>query len=256
MGALEEETGVSGEVGVAITADDLTDPEVIAWMKDYRQRVLDAGGYEDDCRAERHEGLSRDLPARPVRRRAARPRADPGRPLAAPSVLRAGGHRNRSRDGRDGQYSVAVVRNQGHALRRAEGARRRDAGPRRLAGCRAAARGRRGVRRAARGLRGKRARPRGPCGGRQRVTGVESVSPHLRGARGRRARPLPGRVRPSGAAASQVRRGRIRPRGRQGRAARARAADPGRPGAWAGPPSSWRAPSSTSTRCPRRSARW
>ncbi len=73
VGALEEETGVSGEVGVAITADDLTDPEVIAWMKDYRQRVLDAGGYEDDCRAERHEALPGDLPARPVRRRAARP---------------------------------------------------------------------------------------------------------------------------------------------------------------------------------------
>jgi hydrophobe/amphiphile efflux-3 (HAE3) family protein len=52
VGALEEETGVSGEVDVAITADDLTDPAVIAWMKDYRQRVLDAGGYEDDCRAD------------------------------------------------------------------------------------------------------------------------------------------------------------------------------------------------------------
>ena len=52
VGALEEETGVSGEVDVAITADDLTDPEVIAWMKGYRQRVLDAGGYVDDCRAE------------------------------------------------------------------------------------------------------------------------------------------------------------------------------------------------------------
>ncbi len=52
VGALEEETGVSGEVSVAVTADDLTDPEVIAWMKDYRQRVLDAGGYDDDCRAE------------------------------------------------------------------------------------------------------------------------------------------------------------------------------------------------------------
>jgi uncharacterized protein len=52
VGALEDETGVSGEVSVAITADDLTDPEVIAWMKDYRQRVLDAGGYDDDCRAE------------------------------------------------------------------------------------------------------------------------------------------------------------------------------------------------------------
>ena len=52
VGALEEETGVSGEVSVAITADDLTDPAVIAWMKDYRQRVLDAGGYDDDCRAD------------------------------------------------------------------------------------------------------------------------------------------------------------------------------------------------------------
>ncbi|MDX6588576.1 MAG: uncharacterized protein QOI31_3049 [Solirubrobacterales bacterium] len=52
VGALEEETGVSGEVDVAITADDLTDPAVIAWMKDYRQRVLDAGGYDEDCRAE------------------------------------------------------------------------------------------------------------------------------------------------------------------------------------------------------------
>lgn len=51
VGALEEETGVSGEVDVTITADDLTDPAVVTWMRDYRQRVLDAGGYEDDCRA-------------------------------------------------------------------------------------------------------------------------------------------------------------------------------------------------------------
>jgi uncharacterized protein len=51
VGALEEETGVSGEVDVAVTADDLTDPEVVTWMRDYRQRVLDAGGYTDNCRA-------------------------------------------------------------------------------------------------------------------------------------------------------------------------------------------------------------
>lgn len=51
VGALEEETGVSGEVDVAITADDLTDPAVVTWMRGYRERVLDAGGYEDDCRA-------------------------------------------------------------------------------------------------------------------------------------------------------------------------------------------------------------
>ncbi|MDQ3760003.1 MAG: MMPL family transporter, partial [Actinomycetota bacterium] len=49
--ALEEEAGISGgEVDVAITADDITDPAVISWMKGYRQRVLDAGGYVDNCR--------------------------------------------------------------------------------------------------------------------------------------------------------------------------------------------------------------
>ena len=61
VGALEEETGSSGEVSVAITADDLTDPAVIAWMKDYRQRVLDAGGYEATAMRTRH-GFARRSP--------------------------------------------------------------------------------------------------------------------------------------------------------------------------------------------------
>jgi predicted RND superfamily exporter protein len=50
VSALEKETGQSGEVYVTVAADDLTDPAVATWMRDYRQRVLDAGGYEDDCR--------------------------------------------------------------------------------------------------------------------------------------------------------------------------------------------------------------
>jgi uncharacterized protein len=43
---LQEETGVSGQVDVTVTADDITDPEVVAWMRDYRERVLALGGYE------------------------------------------------------------------------------------------------------------------------------------------------------------------------------------------------------------------
>ncbi|HYH62822.1 MAG TPA: MMPL family transporter [Solirubrobacterales bacterium] len=50
VGALEEETGVSGYVDVAVDTDDISDPEVVAWMKGYRDRVLEAGGYTDNCR--------------------------------------------------------------------------------------------------------------------------------------------------------------------------------------------------------------
>jgi hypothetical protein len=42
---LQEETGVSGQIDVTVTADDISDPEVIAWMRDYRQRVLEIGGF-------------------------------------------------------------------------------------------------------------------------------------------------------------------------------------------------------------------
>jgi hypothetical protein len=45
---LQEETGVSGQIEVTVTADDITDPEVIAWMRDYRQRVLEVGGFTGD----------------------------------------------------------------------------------------------------------------------------------------------------------------------------------------------------------------
>ena len=39
---LQDATGVSGEVEVAVRADDLTDPAVVAWMSDFKQRVLAA----------------------------------------------------------------------------------------------------------------------------------------------------------------------------------------------------------------------
>jgi hydrophobe/amphiphile efflux-3 (HAE3) family protein len=49
--ALQDETGVSGEIDVTVRADDVTDPKVLAWMADFQQRVLDDAGYRvgDRC---------------------------------------------------------------------------------------------------------------------------------------------------------------------------------------------------------------
>ena len=41
---LERGAGVSGEIDVTVTAEDLTDPEVVAWMADYKRRVLERAG--------------------------------------------------------------------------------------------------------------------------------------------------------------------------------------------------------------------
>jgi predicted RND superfamily exporter protein len=46
--ALEEETGVSGEVSVVVDAPDLTDPKLITWMADYKQRVLERHGFRGE----------------------------------------------------------------------------------------------------------------------------------------------------------------------------------------------------------------
>ena len=46
--ALQDATGVSGEVDVTVTADDLTDPEVVAWMGEFKQRVLEKSGFEGE----------------------------------------------------------------------------------------------------------------------------------------------------------------------------------------------------------------
>ena len=43
---LEEATGVTGELDVVVTSDDMADPEVIEWMADFKERVLENNGFE------------------------------------------------------------------------------------------------------------------------------------------------------------------------------------------------------------------
>ena len=45
VNVLQEETGVSGEIDVTIRADDITEPQVIAWMTRFQQGVLREHGY-------------------------------------------------------------------------------------------------------------------------------------------------------------------------------------------------------------------
>ncbi|HEV2873911.1 MAG TPA: MMPL family transporter [Thermoleophilaceae bacterium] len=45
VNVLQEETGVSGEIDVTVRADDITDPEVIAWMTRFQAGVLREHGY-------------------------------------------------------------------------------------------------------------------------------------------------------------------------------------------------------------------
>ncbi len=50
--ALEDRTGISGELNVVVQADDLTDPAVIEWMRDFQRRVLERNGFQGkfpDC---------------------------------------------------------------------------------------------------------------------------------------------------------------------------------------------------------------
>ena len=46
LNALQEATGVSGQIDVSVSAADLTDPETLRWMGEFKQRVLRAGGFE------------------------------------------------------------------------------------------------------------------------------------------------------------------------------------------------------------------
>lgn len=52
VNTLQEETGVAGEIDVTVRADDITRPEVIAWMTKFQQATLKDGGYStgDTCR--------------------------------------------------------------------------------------------------------------------------------------------------------------------------------------------------------------
>ena len=45
---LERGTGVSGEVDVTVRSEDLIDPAVIGWMRDYKQRVLERAGFSGE----------------------------------------------------------------------------------------------------------------------------------------------------------------------------------------------------------------
>ncbi len=47
---LQEETGVSGELNVTVRSDDITDPAVIDWMRDFQQRVLERHGFTAGAR--------------------------------------------------------------------------------------------------------------------------------------------------------------------------------------------------------------
>ena len=42
---LQEVTGVSGEIDVLVEGDDLTEPEVVAWMRTYQERMVEEFGY-------------------------------------------------------------------------------------------------------------------------------------------------------------------------------------------------------------------
>ncbi len=53
--ALENVTGVSGELDVIVRGDDVTSPAALNWMSDFKQRVLSEHGFSGefpDCRAE------------------------------------------------------------------------------------------------------------------------------------------------------------------------------------------------------------
>lgn len=45
LNEVQEATGVSGELDVAVKAENLTDPAVLEWMASFKERALEAGGY-------------------------------------------------------------------------------------------------------------------------------------------------------------------------------------------------------------------
>jgi uncharacterized protein len=63
VNVLQEETGVSGEIDVTVRADDITDPEVIAWMTRFQNRVLREHGYRPGKRCTQNRGAPELCPA-------------------------------------------------------------------------------------------------------------------------------------------------------------------------------------------------
>ena len=60
---LERETGVSGELDVAVRSDRLTDPSVISWMAQFQEEVLAANGYRPEERCGEGRPRARLCPA-------------------------------------------------------------------------------------------------------------------------------------------------------------------------------------------------
>jgi uncharacterized protein len=60
---LQDETGVSGEIDVTVRADDITRPEVVQWMTQFQQRILEANGYEAGKRCEQKKDPPELCPA-------------------------------------------------------------------------------------------------------------------------------------------------------------------------------------------------
>ncbi|MFN2613056.1 MAG: RND family transporter, partial [Solirubrobacterales bacterium] len=50
VNTLQDDTGVSGELNVTVRSDDITDPQVIAWMRTFQQRVLERHGFKENAR--------------------------------------------------------------------------------------------------------------------------------------------------------------------------------------------------------------
>ena len=66
---LQAATGVSGELDV-IVSGDVTSPEAITWMSDFKQRVLDQHGFDGqfpNCRGRGHRALPGPGALRPLR---------------------------------------------------------------------------------------------------------------------------------------------------------------------------------------------
>jgi hydrophobe/amphiphile efflux-3 (HAE3) family protein len=63
VNALQEETGVSGEIDVTVRADDITDPAVVAWMTRFQAGVLRDHGYRPGKRCTQERNAPELCPA-------------------------------------------------------------------------------------------------------------------------------------------------------------------------------------------------
>jgi hydrophobe/amphiphile efflux-3 (HAE3) family protein len=63
VNVLQDETGVSGEIDVTIRADDITDPNVVAWMTKFQAGVLRAHGYKPGKRCTQKRNAPELCPA-------------------------------------------------------------------------------------------------------------------------------------------------------------------------------------------------